>query len=298
MKQTLLTALNNLPEPLQKPLQPILANPQFNGVITSDTVDELQLHSKLETPELLLSLLPLAAAYSIAPISNFYVGAIARGFSGNLYFGANYEFLNHTLFNSIHAEQASINNAMSHQENGIIDVTVTASPCGHCRQFMNELHCAEQLAINLATGFEDGGTRRLTEILPDAFGPQDLGITDSLLKAPNQDLALESEDPLAQAALTAANSSYAPYSHCYAGIAITTTDNQIVAGRYVENAAFNPSLPPLQSALINLNLHGYKTSDIARVMLVEKADTLISHSANSRILLSEISNAELEILTV
>lgn len=294
MKQTLLTALNNLPEPLQKPLQPILANPQFSGVISSDTVDELQLHSQLETPELLLSLLPLAAAYSIAPISNFYVGAIARGFSGNLYFGANYEFLNHTLFNSIHAEQASINNAMSHQEDGIIDVTVTASPCGHCRQFMNELHCAEQLSVNL----EASGTKRLTEILPDSFGPQDLGITDSLLKAPNQDLSLESDDPLAQAALTAANSSYAPYSHCYAGIAIITTDNHIVAGHYVENAAFNPSLPPLQSALINLNLHGYKTSDITRVMLVEKADTLISHSANSRILLSEISDAELEILTV
>ncbi len=294
MKQTLLTALNNLPEPLQKPLQPILANPQFNGVITSDTVDELQLHSQLETPELLLSLLPLAAAYSIAPISNFYVGAIARGFSGNLYFGANYEFLNHTLFNSIHAEQAAINNAMSHQETGIIDVTVTASPCGHCRQFMNELHCAEQLAINL----EASGTKRLTEILPDAFGPQDLGITDSLLKAPKQALALGNDDSLAQAALTAANSSYAPYSNCYAGIAIETTDNHIVAGRYVENAAFNPSLPPLQSALINLNLHGYKTSDIARVILVEKADTQISHSANSKILLSEISDAALEILTV
>lgn len=294
MKQTLLTALNNLPEPLQKPLQPILSDPQFNGVISSDTVDELQLHSQLETPDLLLSLLPLAAAYSIAPISNFYVGAIARGFSGNLYFGANYEFLNHTLFNSIHAEQAAINNAMSHQETGILDVTVTASPCGHCRQFMNELHCAEQLSVNL----EESGTKRLTELLPDAFGPLDLGITDSLLKAPKQELSLKNNDELAQAALTAANSSYAPYSHCYAGIAIETSDNHIVAGRYVENAAFNPSLPPMQSALINLNLHGYKTSDIARVMLVEKAETLISHKANSQILLSEISDAALEILTV
>ena len=286
MKEKLLTALPCLPESLQRHVHPIITNPDFKGVINAGDVDLLQLHSALETPALLLSLLPLAAAYSVAPISDFNVGAIARAGSGNLYFGANYEFTNQALFNSVHAEQAAINNAFSHHESAILDITVTDSPCGHCRQFMNELHCAPELSVNLkATGIKS-----LATLLPDSFGPIDLGISESLLAAKPVNLTLQqpSDSRLVQMALKAANDSYAPYSHCHAGIALKTTTGTVIAGRYIENAAFNPSLSPLQSVLINLNLAGFRLADIAAMILVEKAETKMSHAQATQVLVSEI----------
>lgn len=296
MKTNLLTALASLPESLQCHVLPIISKPDFKGVIHADDVDLLQLHSALETPELLFSLLPLAAAYSVAPISDFNVGAIARAGSGNLYFGANYEFTNQALFNSVHAEQAAINNVFSHHESTILDITITASPCGHCRQFMNELSCANELIVNLKAS----GSKPLSALLPDSFGPIDLGVTAPLLAAQPAHLTLANaidtntdidEDPastLAQTALQAANTSYAPYSHCHAGIALKTACGNVITGRYIENAAFNPSLSPLQSVLINLNLAGFELTDIVAMILVEKADTKMSHAQATQVLVSEM----------
>lgn len=294
MKKKLLTALSCLPKSLQSHVHPIISHPDFNGVIHAEDVDLLQLHSALETPELLLSLLPLAAAYSVAPISNFNVGAIARAESGNLYFGANYEFTNQALFNSVHAEQAAINNVFSHHETSILDITITASPCGHCRQFMNELNCANELIVNLKAS----GSKPLSALLPDSFGPIDLGVTAPLLAAEPASLTLDKIDDnaladnsylaLAEIALQAANTSYAPYSHCHAGIALKTTTGAVITGRYIENAAFNPSLSPLQSVLINLNLAGFELTDIKSMLLVEKADTKMGHAQATQVLVSEI----------
>jgi len=286
MKENLLTALSCLPESLQSHVLPIISKPDFKGVINAEDVDLLQLHSALETPELLLSLLPLAAAYSVAPISDFNVGAIARAGSGNLYFGANYEFTHQALFNSVHAEQAAINNAFSHHESAILDITVTDSPCGHCRQFMNELNCAPELSVNLKAT----GVKTLAALLPDSFGPIDLGISESLLAAKPVDLTLQqqSDSTLVKAALKAANDSYAPYSLCHAGIALKTTTGVVIAGRYIENAAFNPSLSPLQSVLVNLNLAGFGLADITAMILVEKSDTKMSHAQATQVLVSEI----------
>ncbi|MFT5807934.1 MAG: cytidine deaminase [Moritella dasanensis] len=286
MKANLLTALSCLPESLQSHVLPMISRADFKGIIYAEDVDLLQLHSALETPELLLSLLPLAAAYSVAPISNFNVGAIARAGSGNLYFGANYEFKHQALFNSVHAEQAAINNAFSHHESSILDITVTDSPCGHCRQFMNELHCAPTLSVNLKAT----GVKTLATLLPDSFGPIDLGISESLLAAKPVNLTLQQENAssLVQVALQAANTSYAPYSHCHAGIALKTTTGTVITGRYIENAAFNPSLSPLQSVLINLNLAGFALTDIEAMILVEKAETKMSHAQATQVLVSEM----------
>ncbi len=58
--------------------------------------------------------------------------------------------------------------------------TVTVNPCGRCRQVLNE---AAQMAgrdLIVHCGAAEGDalvTYRLSELLPDAFGPADLGIT-------------------------------------------------------------------------------------------------------------------------
>jgi cytidine deaminase len=44
----------------------------------------------------------------------------------------------------------------------------------------------------------------------------------------------------------------------------------VITGSYCENAAFNPSLSPLQAALVNLAARGKKYSQITRAVLVER----------------------------
>ncbi|MEG3387511.1 hypothetical protein V5H41_28630, partial [Salmonella enterica] len=47
-----------------------------------------------------------------------------------------------------------------------------------------------------------------------------------------------------------------PYSHSPSGVALECKDGRIFTGSYAENAAFNPTLPPLQGALNLLSLNG------------------------------------------
>jgi cytidine deaminase len=207
--------------------------------------------------QVMAELLPAAQALAIPPVSGFRVGAVAQGLSGALYLGANLEFPGMPLGASIHAEQAAIANAWAHGETGVTALAVTAAPCGHCRQFLNELVTADELRI-LMTG---APAVMLKTLLPSAFGPHDLGISGGLMQpefrrlvllesTPNAVLRNPAEpadhiDPLIAAALAAAEGSYAPYSRTYSAVALELPDGSVHIGRYAENAAFNPSLPPL-----------------------------------------------------
>ena len=59
-----------------------------------------------------------------------------------------------------------------------------------------------------------------------------------------------------KAALQQAVQSYAPYSHCPSGLAIATAGGAVYSGPYLESAAFNPSLGPLQAAVIDAVIDG------------------------------------------
>ncbi|HCN7086062.1 TPA: cytidine deaminase, partial [Escherichia coli] len=151
------------------------------------------------------------------------------------------------------------------------------TPCGHCRQFMNELNSGLDLRIHLP-GRE---AHALRDYLPDAFGPKDLEIKTLLMDEQDHGYALTG-DALSQAAIAAANRSHMPYSKSPSGVALECKDGRIFSGSYAENAAFNPTLPPLQGALILLNLKGYDYPDIQRAVLAEKADApLIQWDATS-----------------
>lgn len=236
----------------------------------------------------LLTLLPQAAAFARPPISNFRVGAIARGTSGKLYFGTNVEFAGEALIFTVHAEQSAVVNAWMSGETGIDVVATSAAPCGYCRQFLNELVTARELLVVMPTG-----SRPLSELLPGSFGPRDLGIDGGLLQPENHGLTVNETDDLAQAALQAANMSYAPYSKSFAGVAVRTKDGRRFSGAYAENAAFNPSLSPLQAALSQLNLGGGGWSDIAEAVLVSVDDL---HANATRTVLEAISDAPLRLV--
>lgn len=284
MRTSLKKAIDALPSPLAHAMADIARLPDFNSSIDAKEVETLLKVTGYSEQTLLVTLLSVAASYAIAPISNFKVGAIVRGKTGRLYFGANMEFTGVQLNQSVHAEQSAISHAWLHGETAIKDIAINYSPCGHCRQFINELNGAEKLRIYLP----HKKAQTLCHYLPEAFGPKDLGITQALLIPVDHGLLLDGKDPLINAAIKAANLSYVPYSKNISGVAIRDTQGRIFSGMSAENAAFNPSLPPLQVALIAMNLAGGEFADIQEVVLVEKSDASISHLQNTQAILNTI----------
>ncbi|MCV9878184.1 cytidine deaminase [Brenneria izbisi] len=278
------SAFQQLPANLQSALAPILNRSDFSALLTADEVERLCLAAEMDRDTLAFALLPLAAACAQADISHFQVGAIAQGLSGNLYFGANMEFTRVQLQQTVHAEQSAIAHAWLRNETGLSSVTVNYTPCGHCRQFMNELNSATTLRIQLP-GRQPA---LLSHYLPDAFGPSDLHIRTLLLDEVDHGYRLENADTLTLLALNAANRSHAPYSQAISGIALETVSGHRYTGRYAENAAFNPSLPPLQAALNLMNLAGEAHTDIRRAALVERRNVAISQMPITQSMLSEL----------
>lgn len=265
------TAFAGLPQALQTALAPFLEDDRFPAMLTAGQSQELQRQCGLNEDELAFALLPLAAAYAQTPLSDFKVGAIARGVSGNLWFGANMEYHGIALQQTIHAEQSAITHAWMGGETALRAITVNYTPCGHCRQFMNELNSGLDLHIHLP----GRAAARLKDYLPDAFGPRDLAIKTTIFDSQDHGFTVEGE-ALPRQAITAANRSHAPYTASPSGVALELRDGTILSGSYAENAAFNPSLPPLQAALNLVILKGYAFTDIQRAILAERHDGKIS----------------------
>lgn len=283
-------AFQQLPASLQAAIGPLIDKPDFSAMLTADDVNAVCEASQLDADALAFALLPLAAACAQAPISNFQVGAIAQGLSGNFYFGANMEFSAVQLQQTVHAEQSAVSHAWIRNERGLRAVTVNYTPCGHCRQFMNELRNAASLRIQLP-GRQPAV---LSHYLPDSFGPVDLHIDTLLMDDVNHGATLQNVNALARRALDAANRSHAPYSKAISGIALETLSGNIYTGRYAENAAFNPSLPPLQVALNLMNLAGDDPCTIKHAAVVERRNAVVSHWAISQIMLAELGCTDIE----
>ncbi|MEN9683305.1 MAG: hypothetical protein RLZZ427_1056 [Pseudomonadota bacterium] len=119
-----------------------------------------------------------------APYSNFHVGA-ALGFAdGSVVTGANVENASYGL--ALCAETNAVAQAMNAgQRGGLVAVAVigglhgdagaVVTPCGRCRQVLNEL---AQLGgtdpVIWCVGAEEVLELRLSALLPHAFGPANL----------------------------------------------------------------------------------------------------------------------------
>jgi cytidine deaminase len=245
----------------------------------------------------LLELLPIAEQIACPGISGFRVGAVAVGASGAIYFGANLEFPGSSLLHTVHAEQAAVLNARTHGESHIKKLAVSALPCGRCRQFLSELERGPDIEIITTTA----KPARLAEWFPKPFGPADLKIEGGFFAPRENPIATPAEplDDLAEQAFEAARRCYAPYTAAYAGIALQFPDGSAVTGPYIENAAFNPSLLPLQSALVDVALHGLQAVDIRTAVLVQAASGLVDHEASTRELLAAAaSQGRLSMITL
>lgn len=254
-------------------------------VIGKEKVEILTAKYGITPHQLLEELIAPTKKWARPPISHYHVAVAGLGKSGNIYLGVNLEFPGFPLNQSVHAEQFLIANARLHGEKGLEAMAGSAAPCGHCRQFLYEIEGADSLLI--FTPLSKGKT--LLDLLPEAFGPQDLGLAATLMSPPPTLILVSGETPLATAALEAAAISYAPYSEAKSGVAIQTKRGEIYRGSYLENAAFNPGLPPLQAALINLVANGEEYRDIVHVVLAESSSAQISHEEISRRIIKSLS---------
>ncbi|ABR73802.1 cytidine deaminase [Actinobacillus succinogenes] len=232
----------------------------------------------LTAVELALRCLPVAACYASAPVSHFNVGAVAVGQSGAFYFGANQEFSGDAVQQTVHAEQSAVSHAWLAGEVALTDMVVNYTPCGHCRQFMNELNSADRLQIHLP----HSRNNRLHSYLPDAFGPKDLNISRVLFDPQPHSFGFTHADPLVQAAADAAEQAYAPYSRALSGVALQV-GTQSITGRYAENAAFNPSFLPLQCALNYRRLSGLSDVPVSRIVMAESQGGLSHRSITEQL---------------
>lgn len=257
---------------LQHALAPYVEQDEFPAMFTVEQVNAIKTQLQCNDDALALALLPVAAACAVTPISHFNVGAIARGESGNLYFGANMEFSGAPLQQTVHAEQSAVTHAWLKGESRLSAITVNYTPCGHCRQFMNELNSGTQIEIHLP------GRKPATlgDYLPDSFGPKDLNISTLLMDKVDHHYHVDNNDELVKLALDAMNRSHAPYSESHSGIAVQMKNGKQFQGSYAENAAFNPSMPPLQAVLIALNMAGESVHEIASAVLIEKSSATLT----------------------
>ncbi|XP_020591862.1 cytidine deaminase 1-like [Phalaenopsis equestris] len=224
-------------------------------VIEPEEAEQMRKEKGLETlRDLLPALLPAARQLARPPISKFHVGAAALGSSGRIYLGANIEFPGVPLHQTIHAEQFLITNAALHSETSIPFIAISELPCGHCRQFFQEIRSASQIQILVTGDF-----RPLSDFLPNPFGPSDLLHEEvPLLLEPHFNDLIEEvgefggelEERLRKAALQAARASHAPYSGSVSGFAMADGEGKVYAGSYTESAAYNPSLGPVQAAFV------------------------------------------------
>jgi cytidine deaminase len=268
----------------------------FSGQIPASEAHGLAESEGKPVSALMADLLPLAQAYARPPISNYRVGAVARGSSGALYLGANIEFGGQALGFAVHAEQAALSNAYMHNEKGVAAIAVTAAPCGHCRQFMMELSPDGAIEVVIP------GKRpaSLSVLLPSAFGPKDLGLDHGALPVNEVELSLSgaAANEAVDAALGAARRSWAPYSKSPSGVALQTKSGRVLKGSYIENVAFNPSLPPFETALAALILAGEDRANVVRAVLVEVEGASISQRRVAEAALSAIApEVRLEVVT-
>lgn len=134
-----------------------------------------------------------AARHAHAPYSRFAVGAALLMRDGSIVTGANVENASYGL--SLCAETVAIATASAQGRiaeivaigviGGAMDAagratgTSPVSPCGRCRQVINEAAQMAGVDLPVHCGAAEGhaiASYRLSALLPHAFGPADLGI--------------------------------------------------------------------------------------------------------------------------
>ena len=121
--------------------------------------------------QLLIEVATAARLRSVAPFSNFLVGAALRTKDGKVFTGCNVESASYGL--TVCAERVAIWKALSEGERDfthlvvVADTEVLTPPCGTCRQIIWEF--AKHATIVLANLRGQHGEVSIKDLLPRAF---------------------------------------------------------------------------------------------------------------------------------
>ncbi|MEK6282808.1 MAG: cytidine deaminase [Acidobacteriota bacterium] len=124
-----------------------------------------------ENFEKLIETAKAARLQSVAPFSNFLVGAALKTEGGKVYTGCNVESASYGL--TVCAERVAIWKALSEGERKFSELAIVADtgqltpPCGTCRQIIHEF--CENATIVLANLRGQSETCNIEELLPRAF---------------------------------------------------------------------------------------------------------------------------------
>jgi cytidine deaminase len=124
-----------------------------------------------EDSQSLIAAAQRARLQSVAPFSNFLVGAAVRTENGKVYTGCNIESASYGL--TVCAERVAIWKALSEGERHFTELAVVADtesltpPCGTCRQIIWEF--AKSASIIFANLKGERETFQIRDLLPRAF---------------------------------------------------------------------------------------------------------------------------------
>ena len=125
-----------------------------------------------ETYEQLIETAKAARLQSVAPFSNFLVGAALKAKGGKVYTGCNVESASYGL--TVCAERVAIWKALSEGEREFTELAIVADtgqltpPCGTCRQIIHEF-CGDAIIVLANLNGEAETCCTIDELLPRAF---------------------------------------------------------------------------------------------------------------------------------
>jgi len=140
-----------------------------------------------ESLQQLLERAKTARLQSIAPFSNFLVGAVIKTADGKVYTGCNVESASYGL--TVCAERVAIWKALSEGERDFSELAIVADtgsltpPCGTCRQIIWEF--AKNATIMLGNLRGETQIVSIGELLPRAFDARFLKQAAEDSKGPN-----------------------------------------------------------------------------------------------------------------
>ena len=236
---------------------------------------------------LMILLLDHAQTYARPPISNFFVGAVGlEAGTGNLVLGGNVEFVGTHLGLTLHGEGFVFTRAFSRGTTIAAIAIGEAHPCAHCRQYLSEF--ASSPALELIDPL--GHTLTLAQLFPWPFDPAYLGESGAVPgKVLWPELTLDGAVPHADHLLATGRKAHAPYSKCPGAVVLEMSDGTLLTGASIESVAFNPTIQPLQAALVDLLAHGFAYGDIKSASLGTVLGGAVDYAATTKELLGKVA---------
>lgn len=261
----------------------------LGGVLLKQDADAIRLEHNLTVEELMLLSRMTAASFAVPPISNFFVGAVGlERETGNLIFGGNLEFVGAHIGNTVHGEGFVFARAFSRGTSVESICLGEAHPCAHCRQFLSEFEATADLTLIDPIGHR----LKMADLYPWPFDPAYLGergIVPETARHPYVNLEERGlRVDIAARLLDLVRRAYVPYGKSPAAIVLQLVDGGLIGGTTIESVSFNPTMSPLQTAMIDLFAHGYAPADIVGAAMVARAGA-VDYLRHARDLLSVVA---------